>query len=87
MTRHYRTSEWATETALEAAQQHLGRLQCMPVVAVCIADTEDHHEHLQTLSHWFKLDYFMTDESVLERADGSYRGVLLHRPDDEPARL
>ena len=78
----YRSDEWPADTAIEHAQQHLGRLQCLPYVAVCMADPNDHHDHLRTLQHWFRLDYFLSENSILERDDGTYRGVLLHRPND-----
>jgi len=86
----YRSDEWAADTAIERAQQHLGRLQCLPCVAVCMADPDDHHDHhdhLRTLQHWFGQGYFLSEDSILERDDGSYRGVLLHRPSDQHVRL
>lgn len=78
----YISDECPMDTAIEAAQQHLGRLQCLPVVAVCIPDPNDYHDHLRTLQHWFCRGYFLGEDSILERDDGSYRGALLHRPDD-----
>lgn len=83
----YGSDEWPADTAIEHAQENLGRLQCLPCVAVCMADPDDHHDHLRTLQHWFGRGYFMSEESILERDDGSYRGVLLHRPSDQHVRL
>lgn len=83
----YRSDEWPADTAIEAAQEQLGRLQCLPCVAVCMADPVDHHDHLRTLQHWFSRGYFLSEDSILERDDGSYRGALLHRPSDVQDRL
>lgn len=86
-TQPYRSEEYPADTAIQAAQEHLGRLQCLPCVAVCIPDPHDYHDHLRTLQHWFGLNYYLGQDSILERDDGSYRGVLLHRPSDQHVRL
>ena len=83
----YRSDEYPSDTAVEHAQEQLARLQCLPGVAVCMADPADHHDHLRTLQHWFSRGYFLSEDSILDRDDGSYRGVLLHRPSDQHVRL
>ena len=67
------------QTTLQSAREHLARLEGkMPMVPIFLND--DPFDFMLQVQHYMHRGFYVADESIIERQDGSMRGVCLYAP-------